>query len=509
MLFGCITSWAQDDFNPSDPAEPGQLPRKLTLKASPTDGGSVSGGGNFVPGTQVTVSASASTGWTFVNWTDAEGIEVATTRSYTFTKADKNETLTANFTFNPGGPGEPSELPHRLTLVAGTGGSVSGGGLYLNGTAVSIRATANSGFEFEGWYDAEGIRFSTDAYATYTMGDDATTLTARFTFNPSSPTEPGEVNVWRLKLKAQDGGTVSANKYNLLEGESTTVRASANSGYVFNGWYKEGTLVSSEASFSYTMPGMSVTLEAHFVFNPGGPGEPGNIEQRKFSFTLYNVITKPGATAQFPILLTPLATLGDITFQLNFDPSLNVDIDNVVVAQTTTAYTLTHEAVAEGDDAYDEGMTSYRFTLSGGSMVVAEGDVPTVTPILTFPVVIPVDIETAVSYKISINQISMTLEDGATQTAGTRNGRVSIFKNGDANGDNTVDVYDYIGIANNILNVSQEGVFIKEAGDVNDDATVNVYDYMGVADIILDGAVSGNSGSRDLDMNKNESLDPE
>ena len=242
--------------------------------------------------------------------------------------------------------------------------------------------------------------------------------------------------------------------------------------------------MSSEASFSYTMPGMSVTLEAHFVFNPGGPGEPGNIEQRKFSFTLYNVITKPGATAQFPILLTPLATLGDITFQLNFDPSLNVDIDNVVVAQTTTAYTLTHEAVAEGDDAYDEGMTSYRFTLSGGSMVVTEGDVPTVTPILTFPVVIPVDIETAVSYKISINQISMTLEDGATQTAGTRNGRVSIFKNGDANGDDVVSITDAVAVVNSILGNPSDN-FIEEAANVNDDEGISITDAVGVVNIIL------------------------
>lgn len=494
MLFAGITGWAQE-FNPTNPSEPGQLTTKLKLNVSPAGAGSTSGSGNYVAGTSVTVSASASTGWTFVNWTDANGEVVATTRSYTFTKDEKSEALTANFAFDPNGPGEPSELPHKLTLVAGEGGSVSGSGFYLNGTAVNIRAYANSYYDFEGWYDADGIRFSTEPTTTYTMGDDATTLTARFTFNPNSPSEPGEVNYLRLKLKAEEGGTVSAGKYNLKEGETTNVSAHANSGYVFSGWYEGETLVSETSSFTFTMGSSGTTLVARFIFSPSNPGEPDYIQQRKFSFTLKNAITKPGTTIQFPILLTPLSTLGDMTLQLNFDPRLNVDIDNVVLAETSTAYTLTREEVVEGDAAYDEGMTSYRFILTGGSMVVDENHVPTVTPILTFPVIIPEDIETASFYKISINQISMTTAEG-TQTAGTRNGRVSVYKIGDANGDNTVDVYDYIGIANDILHVAQDGEFIREAGDVNDSGEIDVYDYMGVANIILYGTADGGAGSR-------------
>lgn len=489
LLLGSIASWAQ--FNPANPAEPGQLPTKLFLKATPQGAGSVSGGGSFVAGTMVTVRASANSGWEFVNWTDEGGTVVAATSTYTFAKGNTNETLTAHFAFNPGAPGEPGELPHKLTLVAGSGGSVSGGGFYLNGKTVNIRASANSGYEFTGWYDANGNCISTEASTTYTMGSEAVTLTARFAFNPGSPSEPGEVNVWRLKLTAQDGGTVSASKYNLKEGETITVRASANSGYVFSGWYQEGTKLSDNASFDYTMPGQSVTLEARFTFMPNDPGEPEQIKQRKFSFTLKNVITKPGTTAQFPILLTPLATLGDITFQLNFNPLLDVDIDNVVLAETSTPYTLTREAVVEGDPGYDEAMTSYRFTLTGGSLVVAEGDIPKVTPILTFPVIVPADIVTASGYKISINQISMTLEDGTTQTAGTRNGRLSVYKNGDANGDDVVSITDAVAVVNSILGNPSDN-FIEEVANVNDDEGISIVDVVGVVNIIL----GDNSGSR-------------
>ena len=495
MLFSGIVCWAQD-FNPANPAEPGQLTSKLKLKVSPDGAGSASGGGDIVPGTSVTVTASASSSWEFVNWTNESGTVVSTSKSYTFTKAAGSETLTANFAFNPNGPTEPGELPFKLTLIASDGGYVSGGGYYLEGKVVNIYASPYSTFEFDGWYYDDGTCYSNVASTPFTMGDGPCTLTAKFKYNPDSPAEPGEVNVWRLKLIAQDGGSVWAQNYNLKEGETTTIYANVNSGYVFTGWYQGETKISETASFQFTMGSSSTTLEARFQFSPSNPGEPGYIEQRKFSFMLKNVITKPGVTAQFPILLTPLATLGDMTFQLNFDPRLSVDLDNVVVGETSTAYTLSREEVTSGEATYDEGYRSYRFTLTGGSMVVEEGETPTVTPILTFPIVIPADIETATAYKITINQISVTKEDGTTQTAGTRNGRVSVYKNGDANGDNTVDIYDYIGVANKILNLAQDGIFIEEAGNVNDDEVIDIYDYMGVANIILFGTVDGGNNVR-------------
>lgn len=482
MLFCGIVSWAQD-FNPTNPAEPGQLTSKLKLQVNPAGAGSVSGGGNIVPGSSVTVNAYANTGWEFVNWTSESG-EVATSSSYTFTKGATTETLTANFRYNPNGPSEPGELPQKLTLKASDGGSVSGGGFYLKDKEVSIYAYANSTFEFEGWYYDDGTCYSTAASTTYTMGEEPCTLTARFKFNPDSPSEPGEVNVWRLKLTAQDGGTVNAQKYNLKEGESTTIYAYPNSGYIFTGWYQGDTKISDASQYEYTMGSNSTTLEAHFLFSPSSPGEPGYIEQRKFSFNLKNVITKPGVTAQFPILLTPLATLRDMTFQLNFDPRLNVDLDNVVVGETSTAYSLTREVVTSEEPTYDEGYNSYRFTLTGGTMEASEDETPTVTSILTFPIIIPEDAETATSYKITINQISITKEDGTTQTAGTKNGRVSVYKLGDTNGDDAVDSSDVLNMVKASLNRPTE-VFIKEISDINTDDNIDSSDVLGVVKISL------------------------
>lgn len=482
MLLCSAVAWAQE-FNPTNPSEPGQLKRKLTLRVSPTGAGSTSGSGMILPGQSVTVTASAYTGWVFVNWTDANGQQVSTSRSYTFTKGNRSETLTANFAFNPDGPSEPDELPHRLTLQKTEGGSVSGGGYYLTGATVNIYAYPYNGYDFDGWYDSNGTLYSDVAQTTYTMGGKVTTLTARFKFNPDSPAEPNEVNIWRLRLKAGDGGTVSPATTYLKEGETVTIHANTNSGYSFDGWYHGNEKVSSNADWVYTMGNGSVTLEARFEYQPANPDEPGQIKQRTFSFMLNNMVSKPGTTVAFPILFTPLATIGDITFQLNFDPRLNIDFENVIVGETTTPYEVTRVPITEGP-TYDEGFTSYQFNLTGGTMVVEGGSTPKVTPILTFPFIIAPDIETGESYKVTINQISITNEDGSTQTAGTRNGLLTIYKNGDTNGDNDVNSADVLNIVSVVLQKETE-IFISEVSDQNDDGEFTSADVLGIVNIVL------------------------
>ena len=65
-----------------------------------------------------------------------------------------------------------------------------------------------------------------------------------------------------------------------------------------------------------------------------------------------------------------------------------------------------------------------------------------------------------------------------------------VYTVGDINGDDKVDVSDYIGIANHILGQTPEG-FNAVAADVNGDGIIDVSDYIGVANIILTGNVYG------------------
>ena len=67
----------------------------INATASPTEGGTTTGGGTSYWGTSATVMATASPGYRFVNWTENE-MEVSTDASYTFV-VNGNRTLTANF----------------------------------------------------------------------------------------------------------------------------------------------------------------------------------------------------------------------------------------------------------------------------------------------------------------------------------------------------------------------------------------------------------------------------
>jgi hypothetical protein len=72
---------------------------------------------------------------------------------------------------------------------------------------------------------------------------------------------------------------------------------------------------------------------------------------------------------------------------------------------------------------------------------------------------------------------------------------------GDVTGGGIVDVCDYIGVANEILGIPQEG-FNMKAGDVNGDGVIDVSDYIGVANIIMTGSPYGTSTARGARKNK-------
>jgi hypothetical protein len=69
---------------------------EITLLSNPPAGGSVAGGGTYLSGETVIVSAAPRSGYRFINWTE-NGQEVSPDPDYTFT-ATNNLTLVANFT---------------------------------------------------------------------------------------------------------------------------------------------------------------------------------------------------------------------------------------------------------------------------------------------------------------------------------------------------------------------------------------------------------------------------
>jgi len=68
----------------------------VTVSANPPTGGTVSGGGEYEEGTNVTLIATTEPDYDFVNWTE-NGAEVGISLSYTINNITANHTLIANF----------------------------------------------------------------------------------------------------------------------------------------------------------------------------------------------------------------------------------------------------------------------------------------------------------------------------------------------------------------------------------------------------------------------------
>lgn len=463
-------------FNPSDPPEPGQPPMKLQVKVVPAEAGSVSGTGRYAEGTAVNLYAYVNSGFRFVSWTNAAGDVLSTSTSYTHTKDAGHEQLTANYVFDPSNPQEPVDpgmiMYYQLQVNTTEGGSAYGSGRYLANTDITLSAYAEDKFDFVGWYDdATDELLSSNSSFTYTTTAKHRSITARFAFNPDSPGEPSmPIEKRRVTATATEGGTTNFSSERVLIGNSITFYAYANSGYDFDGWYMNGEFYTRLSSFSYTVTDSYYQdFEARFVFNPSDPSEPGMPTTTKHSFYLMNKVTKPGSTVKFPIYLSAVRPLKDMTFQLEFPEVLTPDFTQVEMSAKAVGYSISYSK---------QDSRNYIFTLTGGT--VPAGNVA----LLVFTINVAPDIITALDYPVLINLVEVTEEDETVTTASTRNGRLSVYKNGDTNGDDVVNVVDVANTISSILGETPDD-YIIEAADTNDDTDINVVDVAGTIDIIL------------------------
>jgi hypothetical protein len=173
----------------------------VTPTVNPPGAGTVSGGGSFVTGSSVTVTAVANSGFTFANWTE-NGIVLSTSPNYNFILA-ANRNLTANFTANP--------IFYTVTTPVNPpgAGTVSGGGSFANGTSVTVTAAANSDYTFTNWTD-NGTEQSKSSIYNFILSNNRN-LTANFTANP--PTNPQTNSRFIVlekkpdKIRIKDGDT--------------------------------------------------------------------------------------------------------------------------------------------------------------------------------------------------------------------------------------------------------------------------------------------------------------
>ncbi len=227
-----------------------QFTKSYTVQVSSADEskGTVSGGGTYEEGTEVTLTAAPAEGCIFKQWSDG-----TTANPYVF-NATKDVNLTAQFT---------KSYTVQVSSADESKGTVSGGGTYEEGTEVTLTATPAEYYKFEKWSDgttANPYVFTAekDVELTASFSKIICTITV-VSNNERSGTVTG-------------GGTYEA-------GEEVTVTATPAEGYRFIEWSNGSTDKSCRFIATH-----DIVLEATFVkaawdFIEGGIGYKVNGER--------------------------------------------------------------------------------------------------------------------------------------------------------------------------------------------------------------------------------------
>jgi len=297
----------------------------ITVSANPPSGGTVSGGGDYLYGTPVVISATTNTGYSFVDWTitTANGTTTSTEITQSFF-ATEVISFVANF--------EPKTYDIIVSADPQEGGSTTGGGQNIvHGTQVVVEATANTGWSFVNWTitNISGTTTSTNRIETFFATENITYI-ANF-----------ELNTYDIVVLANPTayGTVSGGRTNLPHGTSVTVQAIVNTGFYFVNWTENGVQVSPSMIYSFIATD-SRTLVANFSTrahnitvsaNPptGGAASGGGVHAHGANVTVqatpntgYNFINWAITTAENTTTSTDITVsfiaIEDISFVANF-----------------------------------------------------------------------------------------------------------------------------------------------------------------------------------------------
>ncbi len=205
-------------------------------------------------------------GNTFQEWSYSGGISISNPfGKYSSAVATSNGVIEATYAplFST-----TSVLPscYSLTLIDGAGGASATASpsnsvgcstnYYLSGAAVTLTATASSGYLFSSWTGTLG---STSNPWSYTMPAGSATETANY--NPCYALTVID-GTGGSSATASPSNSVGCPSGSYFPGTAITLTATPASGYSFSSW--SGTLGSTSNPWSYTMPSSAATETANY-----------------------------------------------------------------------------------------------------------------------------------------------------------------------------------------------------------------------------------------------------
>ena len=426
--------WGQ--YNPTNPAEPGapETTYTLTLSADPSGGGSfnLNATTSYVAGTTVNLRAYTASNFSFVSW-EENGEIISNTANFTYTMPAHDVRLIAHYNYTPSSPTEPNEpdIPAKpvyanlyLTASPSAGGSfnISSGNSYEVGTSVNVRANAASNFTFKGWTkDGEPIASSSSFNYTILEGIDANRLVAHFEYTPGSPGEPSEPEAKKiyhrvyLSCDPAGGGYFNVESGNQFEeGTTQTFQAYNNQWYTFVNWTKDGEIVSTNSSYTMTIPTEDVTLTAHYSYgyNPGSPAEPGQATEKHLSVYGMTSVGAAGQSVIYPVFLENTEDVYGVTVVLRFPDGFTPKTDNVMLGERAAAHTMT---VVPGEG------NAFRIDITGDQPLTGSNG-----KIFEVPVSVSDAVTANKSYEVILSNGARLNLDGSKEVISTRNGYIFV-----------------------------------------------------------------------------------
>lgn len=285
----------------------------------------------FKQGDTISLVATPKAGYVFDGWYNGTQ-KVSGSASYSFT-ITTDLVLTAKWT-------SAASTTYKLTTVNddSTAGSITS---YTNevfeaNAEVTLTATANSGYVFDGWYNGSN-RISASTSYTFAITSNLT-LTAKWTVIPVDKYLLTTINSYTAAGTATNYTNVEFEK-----NESVTLLVTANSGYIFDGWYNGTTKVSGSTSYTFTITS-NLTLTAKWLIKISTTTN----ETTAGTYTQYN--NQPFAPNATVTLTATTSTSGGYTFDGWYNGSTllssNASYDHKVTAPITITakwvyYTLT------------------------------------------------------------------------------------------------------------------------------------------------------------------------